>query len=419
MLNVYTAFSQALYSSANSVQTKNPGGSGEKQVQAFSIPALIKTGNVLAMLVLLGAVSVQAQDSWQPLMDEADQSMALTYNVRKDVYSGNNLSSVSEGVETGEKCLTCSNVTSGGTIGSSQTINTGDTPATLTNVTNPSGGTGAIEYMWLYSTNIPCPGIGDAAWQLVSGASSSTYSPGPLTQSTCFMRCSRRAGCVNWDGESNAVTITVTPQCSCPGNLITNPSFESGTTGWGWWGGNLQTGTYAAVCGANSGQFQIYGSDGGIYQDKTGIAPGTGINISVYAGVHNTNNYAQVGVQFYTSNWTYISEVSTEVNSQLPTMTLYNLTATVPPGTYYVRYLGWANGDWLKQDGICMTTETCTANITGLFFNDLTGTNDIAITNGGTYSYDDIVSNYNLEANITGTVESVVFRACWGILGLG
>ncbi|MBL7783555.1 MAG: hypothetical protein JNM22_20140 [Saprospiraceae bacterium] len=99
MLNVYTAFAQALYSSVNSVQTMNPGGSEKQQIQAFSIPAFIKTGSVFAMLTLLGAVSIQAQDSWQPVwgMDEADQSMALAYNVRKDVYSGNSISAVWHG----------------------------------------------------------------------------------------------------------------------------------------------------------------------------------------------------------------------------------------------------------------------------------------------------------------------------------
>ncbi|MCC6282202.1 MAG: hypothetical protein IT262_16485, partial [Saprospiraceae bacterium] len=304
----------------------------------------------------------------------------------------------------------CSNITNGGTIGSNQSISSGGDPAALTNVTSPSGGSGTIEYMWLQSTTIPCPAAGDASWQTISGASSATYDPGPLTQSTCFMRCSRRAGCTPWDGESNSVTVTVTSGgCSCPGNLISNSSFESGTTGWNWWGGTLYTGSYAAVCGANSGQFQVSGSDGGVYQDKTGIAPGTGINLAVYAGVHNTGYYASVGVQFYTSTWQYISGVETEVNSQLPSMGLYNVSATVPPDAYYVRFFGYANGDWLKLDGLCMTTQTCTAEITGLFFNDLVGTNDIAITNGGTYSYDDLAVNYNLEATVTGTVESVVF----------
>ena len=189
--------------------------------------------------------------------------------------------------------VVCNNVTSGGTIGSDQTISSGGDPAALTNITFPSGGSGALEYLWLKSTTIPCPAIGSPNWEAIPNSNSATYDPGPLTQSTCFMRCARRVGCTEYDGESNAVTITVSSGCTCPNNLITNSSFESGVTGWNKWGGTLYTGSYAAVCGANSGQFQVAGSDGGIYQEKTGIAPGTGINLSVYAGVHNSGYYAE------------------------------------------------------------------------------------------------------------------------------
>ena len=93
----------------------------------------------------------------------------------------------------------------------------------------------------------------------------------------------------------------LTGTCTCPGNLITNFSFENGTTGWGWWGGTLHVGSYAAVCGANAGQFEVAGSDGGFYQDKTGIAVGSAVSLGVYAGVHNTGYYATVGIQFYKS----------------------------------------------------------------------------------------------------------------------
>jgi len=416
MSNVYTALSQALYLSVNFVSSSANQGllkhSGKVSSQPSKSSAVVMLGVVSLLLVVLNPVSMKAQDSFEPVFGLNYFAEVSTTGDRLDpaTLSGHFMMNGSAPATT-EGFSTCLNITNGGAIGSNQTISSGGDPAALTNVTTPSGGSGTIEYLWLSNTTIPCPPVGSTSWQSISNSNSATYDPGPLTQSTCFMRCSRRSGCTEYDGESNPVTITVNSACSCPGNLITNASFESGTTGWSKWGGNLYAGTYAAVCGSNSGQLEVTGSDGGMYQDKTGIAPGTGLSLAVYAGVHNTSYYATVGLEFYTSGWALIpnTSVSVEVNSQLPSMGLYNLTATVPTGTHYVRFVAKANGDWIKIDGVCLTTEVCNASITGLFFNDMTGTNDIAITNGGTYSYDAISSNYNLEATVTGTVESVVF----------
>jgi hypothetical protein len=101
---------------------------------------------------------------------------------------------------------TCDNVTSGGTIGGTQTICPNESAATLTSVSLPSGGSGNVEYLWLSSTT-GCP---TSLNQEISGANQATYNPGVLTQTTYFVRCSRRSGCTSWEfGESNCVTVTV------------------------------------------------------------------------------------------------------------------------------------------------------------------------------------------------------------------
>ncbi len=116
----------------------------------------------------------------------------------------------------------CDNVTSGGTIGSNQTICAGATPALLTSLTPPSGGTGALEYVWLKSTT-GCPTM---LSQAIPGTNSATYQPGPLTVTTYYRRCARRAGCTDYIGESNCVTIVVVPDVTpptitgCPGNQV-------------------------------------------------------------------------------------------------------------------------------------------------------------------------------------------------------
>ncbi len=101
----------------------------------------------------------------------------------------------------------CNNVTSGGTIGSNQTICAGETPALISSLSLPAGGSGTIEYIWLQSTTA-CP---NSLTQIIPGANGTTYQPGPLTTTTYFRRCARRSGCTDYIGESNCVTITVTP----------------------------------------------------------------------------------------------------------------------------------------------------------------------------------------------------------------
>ncbi|HNR07775.1 MAG TPA: SdrD B-like domain-containing protein [Saprospiraceae bacterium] len=52
----------------------------------------------------------------------------------------------------------------------------------------------------------------------------------------------------------------------------------------------------------------------------------------------------------------------------------------------------------------------CSGRITGLLFNRVTsGGNDLSITNGGSYDRNVIANNYNLEATVSGTLQSVRF----------
>ena len=215
---------------------------------------------------------------------------------------------------------------------------------------------------------------------------------------------------INDKMKDNSVAETY---CDCPGNKITNPSFENGTNGWTWWNGSLVTGTYAAKCGTNSGQFQHSGNgnNGGYYQNLTGIAVGETVSLTVWAGQHEPQNYhAYVGFEFYKSDWTYISNDLAEVNAGLPGMGQYSVDAVVPANTHYVRVIGYCNGNWLKSDGWCVTVpENCNASITGLNFNKIDGGADISITNGGTYNQSTLNSDYNLEAVVTAGSESAQF----------
>ncbi|MEZ4980963.1 MAG: hypothetical protein R2769_05120 [Saprospiraceae bacterium] len=68
-------------------------------------------------------------------------------------------------------------------------------------------------------------GMGDPNWSPIPGTNSPSYDPGPINQSTYYLRCSRRVGCTDYIGETNIVSkiikdlptafISVSPQQAC------------------------------------------------------------------------------------------------------------------------------------------------------------------------------------------------------------
>jgi len=91
-------------------------------------------------------------------------------------------------------------------IGGDESGCSGYDPAPITVVSAPSGGSGPAEYLWLSSTDA-CPTL---LSQAIPGANAATYDPGVITETTYFVRCSRRADCDDWtQGESNCVVKTV------------------------------------------------------------------------------------------------------------------------------------------------------------------------------------------------------------------
>ncbi|MGD1848911.1 MAG: SprB repeat-containing protein, partial [Salibacteraceae bacterium] len=96
----------------------------------------------------------------------------------------------------------CKNVTNAGQIGNTQSNCGPFDPSAITNLSNPSGGRGALEIIWLKRQ----PG---QSYSVIPGATGLTYDPPTLSQTMQYRRCARRSGCSAFTGESNWITITV------------------------------------------------------------------------------------------------------------------------------------------------------------------------------------------------------------------
>ncbi len=212
-------------------------------------------------------------------------------------------------------------------------------------VTGPTAST-IIENSAPYNT----PATGGGAWTGVPGnytLNAKLYSASGATGSMC-----------------DEVTVNFTiidNSCSCPGNIVQNPSFENGTANWTWSGGTLSAGTGAVKCGSKSGDFQITNTSNNWVSQTIGtdLPAGTVINASVYAGTHDATYYHQVAIEFFDANWEWISSSAVHVNKVLANAPvgpqLYTWSGTVPAGTKYTNVSFGGSGSWIKTDQWCVS----------------------------------------------------------------
>ncbi|MFT3846739.1 MAG: SdrD B-like domain-containing protein [Lacibacter sp.] len=194
---------------------------------------------------------------------------------------------------------------------------------------------------------------------------------------------------------------------TCSGNLVTNPGFESGTTGWGWSGGAFSAGSGAVACGTKSGDFQITNTSANWVSQTIGtdLPAGTVINAKVYAGTHDNSYYHEVGVYFFDANWNWISGSTVEVNKILANTPsgpqLYTWTAVVPAGAKYTQVGFNGNGNWIKTDEWCVTlAPSSTVAFGDQLYVDLNGN---GIKDGSDWGYDGITIKLYADANEDGS----------------
>ncbi|MEY4906044.1 MAG: hypothetical protein RLZZ292_3859, partial [Bacteroidota bacterium] len=117
----------------------------------------------------------------------------------------------------------CINITDGGIVGPKTSSQCGPgVAAQINDVIAPTGGAGAIEYLWLQSTTTSVYTPGSGAWTAIPNSNSANLNPGFITQSTWYVRCARRTGCPSYPGESNVAErlVDVAPVA----NITTAPT---------------------------------------------------------------------------------------------------------------------------------------------------------------------------------------------------
>ncbi len=152
--------------------------------------------------------------AWSNGATTATISSLCAGNYSCTVTSGNCTQVVNVVIAISGPC--CNNVTSGGTIAANQTGCGTFDPAMLTSTADPSGGTGTLEIIWIKKS-----AANGWVYETIVGANGPTYDPPAITETTIYRRCARRVGCTDYVGESNEITIGVTP-CDYDGEICFN-----------------------------------------------------------------------------------------------------------------------------------------------------------------------------------------------------
>jgi hypothetical protein len=166
----------------------------------------------------------------------------------------------------------------------------------------------------------------------------------------------------NGGNANNSYDFGILPGCDCintPGNLLTNGSFENGTTGWNVSNGSFTTETNYAACGLKNGSNTYTRSTSTVYQDVT-ISAGTKLTFTGYAGMNASglNCSPKLSLLFLKSNGSTISQVNAVVTQNVDAssgqLALYTISATAPNGSVKLRVQSTITCGSMKMDAFCL-----------------------------------------------------------------
>ncbi|MEL6923092.1 MAG: GEVED domain-containing protein, partial [Bacteroidota bacterium] len=170
--------------------------------------------------------------------DDGEVTVRLPANRTQDAAGNQNTASNTLTV-TYDSSISCDNVTSGGSIVGNETNCGPYDPASITNGSNPGGGSGALQYQWqtsFVSANGP--------WLDIGNSNANTYNPGQATVSAWYRRLSRREGCTEYAGISNVVFKEVETNCGTSGYCDSKGDFP-----WHEWIAGVKLGDFEHTSG--------------------------------------------------------------------------------------------------------------------------------------------------------------------------
>jgi hypothetical protein len=178
--------------------------------------------------------------------------------------------------------------------------------------------------------------------------------------------------------QSISQSATDTYNCSCVSastNLITNPSFESNTSGWDAEKGTLVRNDDYRSCGYYGVYLDHTTTGTATISQKVMISTkmpiGANITFSVYSGTHTNGLHCspKVYLKYYNSANQEIASPgeSTPITrnvdvSPVNVLALYSVTGTIPANTAYIRVGGSITCDYVKFDGACLKVNCLPAN---------------------------------------------------------
>lgn len=235
--------------------------------------SLSTRGNLLLFFICLWTAFLSAQttdnidkdgDGFTIAQGDCDDYQSLIYPGANEIEDGqdNNCDGMVDMV-MGD----CDDFTTAGMIGGAEVICSENLPALIENINAPTGGSGEMQIMWIYTTDDPS--IGPPRWFVIPNAHDLTYQPTFLSETTWFGRCVRRAGCLRFPNESNIIEKTVR---RCDNDPCSNFFGSIGTTTFPDCEGNLGTTTINVLGGITP--YQFLWSDSIMTQNRTDLKGG-------------------------------------------------------------------------------------------------------------------------------------------------